>query len=303
MKEDKPLISFILITYNQENFVKDALDGAFSQTYSPMEIIIADDGSKDNTPKVIEDAIAEYKGPHKVIFHRGNPNVGIAQNVNNAMALAKGEYFILAAGDDKSLPERAQRTYEVFARYPEMSCINFSSILCDEKLKPIVQYNTSDAVNVISLINIYDYFEFSSFILWSGDTRSIRRSLYDVFGPLIKGGDEDSSYFIRGLLVGCAGHSQEQLSLRRTHKQQVSNFHNVRKYISEDFVGQPMLDINTALEQGLISERTALQMRWKVRQTDRIFADQFYEATSMWYHFLYSKPVDVLRRLKNKLFK
>ena len=73
MKEHKPLISFILITYNQEDFVRDALDGAFNQTYSPLEIIIADDGSKDNTVKVIEDAIANYKGPHKVILHH-NPN-------------------------------------------------------------------------------------------------------------------------------------------------------------------------------------------------------------------------------------
>ena len=44
MKENKPLISFILITYNQEDFVRDALDGAFNQTYSPLEIIITDDG-------------------------------------------------------------------------------------------------------------------------------------------------------------------------------------------------------------------------------------------------------------------
>ena len=299
--QDKPLISFLLITYNQEKFVKDALDGAFSQTYSPMEIIIADDGSKDNTANVIEQTIAEYKGPHKVICHRGNPNVGIAQNLNNAMALAKGEYFILAAGDDKSLPERAQRTYELFTQYPDLTCINFNSIICDASLKPFAQKNAPS--NSMSIINIHDYLEFTDFVIWSGDTRSIRRSLYDVFGPFKKGPDEDSTLFMRGLLAGTVCHAQECMSLRRTHDQQVSKFKNIRKHISEDFVGQPMLDIDTALQKGLISERTASQMRWKVRCADRILADQYYDAVSVWYRILYAKPVNWLRRIKNKLFK
>lgn len=300
MKEDRPLISFILITYNQENFVKDALNGAFSQTYSPLEIIVADDGSKDNTAKVIEEAIAEYNGPHKVIFHRGNPNVGIAQNTNNAMALANGAFFMLAAGDDKSLPERAQRTYELFTQYPELTCINFNSIPCDASLHPLVKADNKS--NSLSSINIHDYIELADFVLWSGDARSVRRSLYDAFGPFTKGKDEDSSLFIRGLLAGSVCHSQEYMSLRRIHEQQVSNFKNIRKHVSEDFVAQPMLDIDTALQYGLISERTASQMRWKVRHADRLLADQYYQAVSPWYRALYAKPVDILRRIKNKLF-
>ena len=300
MKEDKPLISFILITYNQENFVKDALDGAFSQTYSPMEIIIADDGSKDKTPYVIEQTIAEYKGPHKVVFHRGSPNVGIAQNLNNAMALAKGEYFILAAGDDKSLPERAQRTYELFSQYPDLTCINFRSIPCNTGLKPLVQKQV--ASNSVSIINIYDYIDISDFVIWSGDARSIRRSLYDIFGPFVKGQDEDSTLFMRGLLTGTVGHAQECMSMRRTHDQQVSNFKNIRKHVTEDFIGQPMLDIEIALQKEMISKRTASEMRWKVCHADKILADQYYKAVSTWYRILYANPVNLLRRIKNKIF-
>lgn len=300
MKERKPLISFLLITYNQEHFVRDALEGAFAQTYSPLEIIIADDGSKDNTPKVIEDTIAVYNGPHMVIFHRNEKNVGIAQNVNRAMALAKGEYFILAAGDDKSLPERAQRTYELFAQYPDMTCINFSSIPCDADLRPL---NRKVSNSSMSIINIYDYLEFSNFVIWSGDTRSIRRSLYDVFGPLIKGKDEDSTYFFRGLLHGTVGHSQEYLSCRRNHEQQVSNFVNIKKHNSADFVAQPLLDTQKALSLGLISHQTAGLFEYKIKCADRILADQYYESTSKWYRLLCSKPANLLRRIKNKLFK
>jgi glycosyltransferase involved in cell wall biosynthesis len=301
--ENKPLISFILITYNQENFVRDALDGAFAQTYSPMEIIIADDGSKDNTPKVIEEYIAGYKGPHKVLFQHNEKNVGIAQNVNNAMALAKGEYFILAAGDDKSLPERAQRTYEVFAQYPEMTCMNFSSVYCNSKLEPYTQAKDTINKQRISSINIYDYCEFESFVIWSGDTRSIRRSLFDTFGPLTKGKDEDSAYFFRGLLIGNVGHSPEQLSLRRMHSQQASNVQNIRKHISEDFIAQPILDTKNAFDMGLISQKVCNLYIRKINQADRTLADLYYGVTSVWYRYIYSKPSSLLKLIKNKLFK
>lgn len=303
MKENKPLISFILIIYNQEDFVRDALDGAFNQTYSPLEIIITDDGSKDNTVKVIEDAIADYKGPHKVILHHNPKNVGIAQNVNNAMAMASGEYFILAAGDDKSLPERAQRTYEIFTQYPDITCINFTSIPCDANLQPMIKEYNQKQVRNMSSINIYDYLEFSNFILWSGDARSIRRSLYDTFGPLIKGKDEDSSYFFRGLLLGCAGHSQEYLSLRRHHDLQASNYINIKKHISDDFIGQPLLDIQKAVLLGIVQKKIAELFRYRIIQADRFLADQYYCATNRWYRLLYHQPVNLLRRLKNKIFK
>lgn len=303
MKKHKPLISFILITYNQEGFVRDALDGAFNQTYSPLEIIIADDGSKDNTVKVIEDTIADYKGPHKVILYHNLKNVGIAQNVNNAMAIASGEYFILAAGDDKSLPERAQRTYEIFTQYPDITCINFTSIPCDANLKPMIKEHTPEQAIHLSSINMYDYLEFTDFILWSGDVRSIRRSLYDTFGPLIKGKDEDSTYFFRGLLLGCAGHSQEYLSLRRHHDLQVSNYKNIKKYISDDFIGQPLLDIQKATALGVVGKKIADQFTYRIIQADRFLADQYYYATNKWYRLLYYRPMNLLRRLKNKIFK
>ena len=301
--EHKPLISFILLTYNQEDFVRDALEGAFAQTYSPLEIIIADDGSKDNTPKVIEDTIAKYIGPHKVIFNRNEKNVGIAQNVNRAMSLASGEYFVLAAGDDKSLPERVQRTYEIFARYPEITCINFNSIQCDSSLTPLQEYRIPSPIQSLSMINIYDYCEFASFVIWSGDVRSIRRTLYDTFEPLVKGGDEDSSYFFRGLLLGAVGHSQERQSFRRIHTQQASNWQNIKKHDSEDFIAQPLLDIQKALSLGLISHQTAGLFEYKIKCADRILADQYYESTSKWYRLLCSKPANLLRRIKNKLFK
>lgn len=66
--QDRPLITFALFAYNQEQFIEEAVQGAFSQTYSPLEIILSDDGSSDQTFAIISRMESEYCGPHKIIL-------------------------------------------------------------------------------------------------------------------------------------------------------------------------------------------------------------------------------------------
>ena len=66
----KPLVSFCIITYNQENYILDALNGAVNQDYENLEIIVSDDCSKDNTFGVIENFVKTYQGRHKIILNR-----------------------------------------------------------------------------------------------------------------------------------------------------------------------------------------------------------------------------------------
>jgi glycosyltransferase involved in cell wall biosynthesis len=128
---DKPLISFMMSCYNQELFIREAVEGAFAQTYSPLEIIISDDCSKDRTFEIVQEMAAAYKGPHTVRINRNEKNLGISGNVNRAMALCRGELLVGAAGDDVSLPERTAITVQawndsgrkattIFSRYFEI---------------------------------------------------------------------------------------------------------------------------------------------------------------------------------------
>lgn len=64
-----PLITYAIFAFNQEAYIREAIDAAFSQTYSPLEIIISDDASADATPEIIRRMVAEYPGPHKVIVN------------------------------------------------------------------------------------------------------------------------------------------------------------------------------------------------------------------------------------------
>ncbi len=101
-----PLVTFALITYNQEKYIKSALDGALSQTYSPLEILISDDNSSDKTFEIIETEIKKYSGPHSITINRNKENLGLIGHVNKIFELAKGELIIAAAGDDISMPHR-----------------------------------------------------------------------------------------------------------------------------------------------------------------------------------------------------
>ncbi len=104
--EFAPLVSFILVTYNQEEFVEEAVRSALAQTYSPLEIIVSDDASIDRTYEVAKAVVDAYEGPHRVIVRRNERNMGINPHFNFAVNEAQGDFIVVAAGDDVSFPER-----------------------------------------------------------------------------------------------------------------------------------------------------------------------------------------------------
>lgn len=91
--------SIIIITYNQENTIRTAIESVLSQRYSwPYEIVIGDDGSTDGTRGVCEEYAARY--PDKVRLMKAAPNKGIVGNYFDCLAACRGEYVADCAGDD-----------------------------------------------------------------------------------------------------------------------------------------------------------------------------------------------------------
>ncbi len=107
-----PLVSFVVLTYNQEEFVREAVLSAFSQKYSPLEIIISDDASSDNTVNIAKKMISEYSGEHQIILNVNSKNLGIGAHVNQVFSRARGEMILLAGGDDISHPQRTTRVVQ-----------------------------------------------------------------------------------------------------------------------------------------------------------------------------------------------
>jgi glycosyltransferase involved in cell wall biosynthesis len=109
-KIELPLVTFALFAYNQAPFISEALDSALSQDYSPLEIVIIDDGSTDGTAEIIHAKVAEYTGPHKVKISLKDTNKGLANSVNDAIYnLSSGDWIVFAAGDDTSSNDRTSK--------------------------------------------------------------------------------------------------------------------------------------------------------------------------------------------------
>jgi glycosyltransferase involved in cell wall biosynthesis len=106
---DGPLITLALVAFNQERFIREAVESALAQTYSPLEILLSDDKSSDRTWFALQQAAAEYRGPHRIVVNQNPANLGLGGHVNAVMSRAKGELIVIAAGDDVSRADRTER--------------------------------------------------------------------------------------------------------------------------------------------------------------------------------------------------
>lgn len=113
---NKPLLTFAIAAYNQEKFIREAVESALAQTYSPLEIILSDDCSPDRTFEIMSEMGKAYRGPHKIVLNRNPSNFGLGKHVNRILELVHGEFLVVAAGDDVSLPNRTEVVHNAWER-------------------------------------------------------------------------------------------------------------------------------------------------------------------------------------------
>lgn len=198
---ERPLITFALFAYNQQEFIEEAVYGALSQTYSPLEIILSDDCSSDQTFEIMERICSEYKGPHKIILNRNNPNLGLVPHVNRVvMDLSHGELIVIAAGDDVSLPERTVTLWNAWERANRMPYGLSSGYFMIDKLGKIIEkieYSHDEFIgeDMMSCFN-------SRPVQCVGATFMIHRDIYDLFGGLTEAVGEDTPFLFRSRILG-----------------------------------------------------------------------------------------------------
>jgi glycosyltransferase involved in cell wall biosynthesis len=106
------LISIILLCFNHEKYIDEALDGIFAQTYSPLDIIIHDDCSSDRTAEFIESRLAQRHHQSNIRFVRNPRNT--VHPIPDVLRMVKGSFLVISSGDDIMLPgmvERMARTW------------------------------------------------------------------------------------------------------------------------------------------------------------------------------------------------
>lgn len=94
--KDKPLVSILSPCYNVEKFLPQCLDSIVNQTYTNLQIVLIDDGSKDNTWRVLQDYAS--RDSRIEIYHQENQ--GVASTRNNLLDKVKGDYVLFVDSDD-----------------------------------------------------------------------------------------------------------------------------------------------------------------------------------------------------------
>ncbi len=135
-------VSVIIPTYNSAEYITEALDSVFAQTYKNYEVIVIDDGSTDNTKDVLKPYMSRIK-----YIYKENGGVSSARNVG--IKNAEGEYIAFLDSDDIWLPEKLERQIERFNSEPDLglvysNCIRFSENGIEQSSRKVKKYLEGD---------------------------------------------------------------------------------------------------------------------------------------------------------------
>ena len=103
-----PLISVIIPSYKAENYITETVNAVLAQSYSPIEIIVIDDGSPCNQAKVIQ----ELDRLHENVKYIYQENAGVSAARNHGLKISKGDYIAFLDADDVWLPENLMLKFQ-----------------------------------------------------------------------------------------------------------------------------------------------------------------------------------------------
>ncbi len=124
----KPLITVVAIAYNQENWVAETLNSIKNQTYPNIQLIIADDGSTDNTKHIIAKWIPEHFPD--AVFLNHQQNRGITSNYNTTLPYIKGDFVKLIGCDDVMLENTIEVLHNELSGLPQDYGVVYTDMIC-----------------------------------------------------------------------------------------------------------------------------------------------------------------------------
>ncbi len=191
----------LLISYNQEDKIREAIEGALAQNYPNLEIVISDDASSDGTYAVIEACTQNYQGPHRLLLHRNPCNLGIGGNISQAVCQSSGELVFITAGDDVSLPERVFTVVDFWLgreKIPDLIACNLYDMDSQGQIHGVIQVSTLDDYR-----SLEDWTRLPPHVI--GAAQVWTRRLFDQFGGIPEGVvGEDMIMAFRAIALGRA---------------------------------------------------------------------------------------------------
>jgi glycosyltransferase involved in cell wall biosynthesis len=122
-----PLVSVLMPVFNAARYLDEALSSISSQTFRDFEFVAVDDGSKDDSTRILEKFAS--RDTRMRLFVRGN--LGVIATRNELLGAARGELVAWMDSDDVSLPNRLERQIEAFRRDPALVCLGSAAQCID----------------------------------------------------------------------------------------------------------------------------------------------------------------------------
>lgn len=110
-------ISVFVTSYNQRDYLREAIESVLAQTLPASQIIVVDDASSDGSPDLISDYARRYPDLFTPVYHK--QNTGVAQVRIDALEAVTGDYVTYVDGDDWFLPEKLEKESAAIRANPE----------------------------------------------------------------------------------------------------------------------------------------------------------------------------------------
>lgn len=147
IKLKKPKVSIILSTYNREKLLSQAMESILTQTYKNFELIVINDGSTDNTAKILK---GYAQRDERVIVLTNETNRGLVYSLNRGIEIARGKYIARMDDDDVSIPVRLQVQVDFLEQHPDITVVGSA-------VPPYTDVMDKDKLNALSLKALEGY--------------------------------------------------------------------------------------------------------------------------------------------------
>lgn len=135
-----PLISVVVTSYNYEQYLPQTLDSILAQTYKKYEVVIVDDGSKDNSVQLIKNYTKKYKNFH-LYQHEGGVNKGLPKTLEFAVKKTKGDYVAFLESDDYWREDKLEDIVSLIRK-------NRDAVIISNAIIPFGDATNTEAINI-----------------------------------------------------------------------------------------------------------------------------------------------------------
>jgi glycosyltransferase involved in cell wall biosynthesis len=167
----KPLVSIIMPAYNAETTVGQAIESILNQTYTNIELLVADDGSTDNTKKIID----QFTDVRIRRFHNER-NLAYLQSINKLFSVSKGDLIAFQDADDFSHPNRIEKQVTAFEEDKELGICGTFGEYYDYKTGAFLRAKKPATEHNDILKGMYKQFQFC------GTTMMVRKEVLEDIG-------------------------------------------------------------------------------------------------------------------------